>query len=104
MKGNVILMVLRGQNDKFVFVVYCVFLEFSFFRGWVAVVLEDIFFIVRFLYIFSVIVLDFKDTWVKISFVIKEVDKLGVIIKIVCRQGVQMAFYLQEKKSFIRII
>lgn len=35
-----------------------------------------------------------KDTWMKISLVTKEVDELGAIIKIACRQGVQVALYL----------
>lgn len=39
---------------------------------------------------------DSKDTWMKISLVTKEVDKLGAIVKVACGQGVQMALHLQE--------
>lgn len=38
----------------------------------------------------------------KISLVTKEVDKLGAIIKVACRQGVQVAFHLYEE-SLVRI-
>lgn len=38
--------------------------------------------------------IDSKDTWMKISLVTKEVDKLGAIVKIARGQGVQVAFHL----------
>jgi hypothetical protein len=41
-----------------------------------------------------------KDTRVKISLVTKEVNKLGAIVKVACRQGVQMAFHLLEKNEY----
>lgn len=78
-------MALRGQNDKSASVAYCVFPEPSSSRGWAAAALEDTLFTARLPYTPSVTAPDSKDTWVKISLVTKEVDKLGAIIKVACR-------------------
>lgn len=47
--------------------------------------LADTLFTARLSHPLSLSASDSKDTWVKISLVTKEVDKLGAIIKVACR-------------------
>lgn len=62
--------------------------------GLAVLALTDTLFTIRLSHAPKVTAPDSKDTWVKISLVTKEVDKLGAIVKVACRQGVQVAFHL----------
>ena len=95
-------MTVKGQNEKSVSVACCVFPNPPCTKGWAVMALADTLFTARLSHPRSLCASDSKDTWVKISLVTKEVDKLGAIIKVACRQGVQVAFHLYEE-SLVRI-